>query len=402
MRIKCVGAGPAGLYFALLMKLRDPGHEITVFERYMADSTYGLGVTLGKDVVDTLRGYDAESAQEIERAGFRWHTQVVCFGGRPAPHDGSDVYNISRQHLVDILADRARRLGVDIQYGREVLSPAEFPDADLIVAADGASSRIRHAAGNFRTDIHEGSNKYIWLAAAREFDCFTYLFTRTDAGWVWAYVYKFAPELSTFIVECSAGTWDELGFGAMPADKSLALLENLFEAHLNGRRLIGEFPDGTSAQWQRYRTVTNQCWHEGNIVLLGDSAHTAHFSIGQGTKLAFEDAITLASSIGKETNLERALQAYEDRRRADLKHPLSEARCSARWFENLPRYASLDPPRFATLLHLRRSPLLPLLPPRLSCLLHQVTERSAVLGGMRGRRGPAAKVLSAPRKPPLA
>ena len=144
MRIECVGGGPAGLYFALLMKSREPGHDITVFERCREDSTYGLGVSLGDDVLESLRDNDRESAAEIERAGFRWHTQVVCFGGRPAPHDGSDVYNISRQHLVDILADRARRLGVDIQYGREVLSPAEFPDADLIVAADGASSRIRH------------------------------------------------------------------------------------------------------------------------------------------------------------------------------------------------------------------------------------------------------------------
>jgi 2-polyprenyl-6-methoxyphenol hydroxylase-like FAD-dependent oxidoreductase len=393
MRIECVGGGPAGLYFALLMKSREPGHDITVYERGQAASTYGWGVTLGKNILDILRDNDAASAREIERAGFRWRKQVVHFRGREIEYDGSDVCNISRQRLVDILAARARSLGVDIRYAHEVHSPVELPDADLIVAADGGSSRLRQAAGSFQTDIQEGRNKYIWLGTTRMFDRFNYLFARTDAGWVWAFAYGFAPELSTFIVECSGDTWDGLGFAAMPADKSLALLENIFEPHLDGHRLIGQFPDGTSARWQRYRTVTNQRWHAGNVVLLGDSAHTTHFSIGQGTKLAFEGAIALADSIRAKGNVEQALQAYEHQRRADLTRPLSEARCSAQWFENLPRYTALDPARFAALLHMRPSPLVSALPPRLSCLLHHAAGRSAVLGGVRGRLSLAAKVL---------
>ena len=245
---------------------------------------------------------------------------------------------------MDILAARAASLGVDIRYGHEVLSPRELPDADLIVAADGANSRIRRAAGKFQTGISEGSNKYIWLASTKAFDCFTYPFVRTEAGWVWAYAYGFAPEMSTFIVECAAETWTRLGFAAMPAQESAAALHRLFAAHLDGHSLIGEFPDGTSARWQSFRTLTNRRWHEDNVVLLGDSAHTAHYSIGGGTRLAFEDAIALASSLGQpHRSLSQSLAAYESQRRAGLVRPLTEARCSARWFENLPRYAAWSP-----------------------------------------------------------
>ena len=393
MRIHCVGGGPAGLYFALLMKSHDPEHEVTVSERSRADSTYGWGLTLSRDILELMRDNDAESAAEIERAGFRWEKQVVCFQGHQSELAGNDVYNISRQRLMYILADRARRLGVDVRYEHEVLSPEQLPNADLIVAADGVNSRIRQAGGNFQTDVDEGGNEYIWLASTKVFDCFTYLFAKTAAGWVWAYAYGFAPELSTFIVECSAETWDGLGFGTMSEAESLALLEVIFATHLGAHRLVGKFPDGTNARWQRYRTVANKWWHHSNIVLLGDSAHTTHFSIGQGTKLAFEDAITLAATIRASGEIGQALQAYEDHRRADLRRPLSEARCSAKWFENLPRYTGLEPAQFATLLHLRRSPLLPVLPPRASYLLHHATRRSAVLGEVRQRLGPRAKVL---------
>jgi len=406
MKIDCVGGGPAGLYFALLTKLHDPRHTVTVFERCRADSTYGLGVSLAQDILDSLRSNDAESAQEIERAGFRWQRQEVYFRGHRATYDGDDIYNISRQQLVDILAARAASLGVDIRYGHEVLSTRELPDSDLIVAADGANSRIRRTAGKFQTSVSEGSNKYIWLASTKVFGCFTYLFARTEAGWVWAYAYGFTPELSTFIVECSAETWDGLGFPAMSTDESAAVLQRLFADHLEGKRLIGAFPDGTSARWQSFRTITNRRWHEDNVVLLGDAAHTAHFSIGGGTKLALEDAITLAATLAPGSldqgggSLGQALTAYESRRRADLVRPLAEAQCSAAWLENLPRYARLDPQVFTALLHLRRSPLLPVMPPRLSYLLHQATERSAALNEIRTRLGRATKTVYGRRMSP--
>ena len=398
MRIKCVGGGPAGLYFALLMKLRNHGHDIVVYERGRADSTYGWGVTLGRDVIETLYRYDAASAQEIERAAFHWQEQVVHFRGELVADVGNDVYNVGRQIFLDTLAARARALGVDVRYGCEMLSLAQLGDADLIVVADGASSRIRHTIDTFKTNVSDGSNKYIWLATDKMFSSFSYLFTPTDFGWIWAYGYGFASNLSTFIIECAPVTWDGLGFATMSLDESLVLLESLFKVYLDGHQLMGRFPDGTSARWQNYRTITNQHWHDCNVVLLGDSAHTAHFSIGHGTKLALEDAIALADSLRSCSGVREALMAYESQRQADLVRPLGEARCSAQWFENLPRYAALEPRQFATLLHLRRSPLLPVLPPRLSFLLHQTTERSTALDRVRERLGSATKVVYSRRK----
>ena len=393
MRIECVGGGPAGLYFALLTKLRHPEDDIVVYERGRADSTYGWGITLGRDVLETLCRNDTASAQEIERAGFRWDEQAVHFRGEQIRHDGNDVYNIGRHALLEILAARASALGVDIRYGLEVRQAGELGDADLIVATDGAGSQLRNAISSFRTNVHEGGNKYIWLATTQTFDCFNYFFEQTDEGWVWAFGYRFAPNMSTFIVECTPETWNGLGFARVSPDESLVLLESLFRTHLGGHRLIGRFPDGTTARWQHYRTVTNERWHDGNVALLGDSAHTTHFSIGHGTKLALEDAIALADSLQRADNVQQALRAYETQRQQEIARPLNEARCSAQWFENLPRYTALKPPQFATLIMLRRSPLVRVLPCRLSCLMHHATQQSAVLGGFRGRLGPAAKVL---------
>jgi 2-polyprenyl-6-methoxyphenol hydroxylase-like FAD-dependent oxidoreductase len=395
MRIACVGGGPAGLYTAITAKLRDPGHEITVYERNKAGAAHGWGVILGQDLLAELHDVDAVSATAIERAGHHWRDQVVRIRGQQDLYTGSDACNISRQRLVDVLAARAVELGARIEYGHDVRDPAQLAGADLIVAADGAGSALRETAGSFGTTVKAGGNKYIWLATSRLFDSFHFLFTETDAGWIWAHAYQFDAQMSTFIVECAPWTWSGLGFDTMAADDALATLGRLFADHLLGHPLTGRFPDETDARWLSFRTVSNERWHDGTMVLAGDSARTAHFSIGQGTKLALEDAIVLADCLGQAepANLEAALQTYEARRRAETERRVSEARCSAQWFENVPRYTGLRANQFATLLRARRSPLLTVLPPRVSYQVHQATERITVLHGIRGKIGPAAKIM---------
>ena len=398
VRVACVGGGPAGLYFALLMKLRDPGHDITVYDRSAADSTFGWGVTFGGDVLERLYGSDPRSAQEIDQAAFRWVSQFADVQGKQRQHAEGDGYSINRQRLLDILADRARGLGVHLEFGQEVTALSQLPEVDLIVACDGVNSRIRNEAGNFRTDVRLGINKYIWLGTRKVFKSFMYCFVRTSSGWVWAYAYGIDAKSSTFIVECSPETWTGLGFDTMSRDDSLSLLEKLFERHLDGHQLVGQVRDGAGVRWLNFRTITNHRWHDGKIVLTGDAAHTTHYSIGWGTKLAIEDAIALAENL-QHYGLKVALQSYERQRQAALLQPQSEARLSAQWFENISRYIDLKPQQFSMLLHGRRSPLLPHIPPRLYCQLLGTTEKFIVLRELRSRIGPKVKSIYSRHKP---
>jgi 2-polyprenyl-6-methoxyphenol hydroxylase-like FAD-dependent oxidoreductase len=403
MRIACVGGGPAGLYFALLMKLRDSAHDITVFERNTAGSTQGWGVTFGRNMRTELHRCDPVSADEIDKAACRQFDQVVDIHGTRVMHPGGGGYGIGRQRLLDILAARAAGLGVRVEYGHEVLNSPRLPPADLVVACDGVNSRTRLAAGRFETSVRVGGNKYLWLGTSKVFEAFTYAFVRTECGWIWCYGYGAGPGLSTFIVECSAETWDRLGFGVLPPQDSITLLEKFFARQLEGHSLLADAQRDGSTGWLNFRTVTNQRWHDGNTVLVGDAAHTTHFTIGSGTTLAIEDAIALAGSLrqhGGEHDGERelALGSYERQRKAALLRAQSDARFSARWFEDVSRYADLDAREFSALLHGRRSPLLPYLPPRLYYRLHQATEDVAVLGELRRRVGPRVKAIYSLRR----
>jgi 2-polyprenyl-6-methoxyphenol hydroxylase-like FAD-dependent oxidoreductase len=387
-----VGGGPAGLYFSLLAKLHDPQHHVTVIDRGRVGTTHGWGVTLGQDVLDSLRDNDAASACALEQAGLRWTHQTVHIGGEREVRGGYNIYNIARKTLVDVLASRAREVGVHISFGHEVISAGELPQSDLIVAADGARSRLRAVAGEFGTRVRLGENKYIWLGSSAAFDTFNYIFAPTSHGWIWAYAYQFDERTSTVIVECSARTWSGLGLDVMPVVDGAALLGDLFKDQLSGHGLITRLPDGSTADWLSFPTVSNQRWHSGNIVLAGDSAHTAHYSLGQGTKMALEDATVLADSLKRNDNLKSALTAYEAQRKDELVRPLSEARCSAEWFERLPRYIDLKPHQFATLLESRWSPLVQVLPPWASYQLRRATQRVPALDRIRGPIGSAVKI----------
>ena len=388
MRAACVGAGPAGLYFSILMKLADPAHEVTVYERNPADSTYGLGVTFRDDLLADLRAGDRESADAIESAATSWTGQVVSVAGVSSLTDGG-AYGIGRQRLLDILASRARDLGVRLEFSHEVTDPAQLPGVDLLVASDGVSSRIRQRSSAFGTDLRVGANKYLWLGTDKVFEPFSFIFARTDAGWIWAGAHSYTPAVSAFLVECTARTWEGLGFGAMTPGESASTVEKIFADHLDGHGLTVQAREGTDP-WRNFRSVTNERWYDGNTVLLGDAAHATHYSIGSGTKLAMQDAIALAGALGRHADLPVALKSYQTERQAALHEFQLHARASARWLENIDRYIGLPRRQFLALLDDRRAPLQARIPPRLYYALYRLTERAAFVRELRGLAGRVA------------
>jgi 2-polyprenyl-6-methoxyphenol hydroxylase-like FAD-dependent oxidoreductase len=394
VRIACVGGGPAGLYVSVLMKLRDPGHDVCVYERNAADTAPGWGVTFSEDLLRDLRRGDPESASHIREAVICWQEQVLEIRGGRDVLSGGEVYNISRARLLEILTTRARDLGVRIEHGKEVGVPADLADADLIVAADGINSRMRQAE-NFNTTETVGRNKHIWLGSDKLFTEFGYLFAPSDKGWLWAYAYAINDKHSTFIVECTPETWAGLGFCGMATDEALPVLERIFADYLDGHRLIGTLVDGGMARWASFRTISNEHWHSGKVVLVGDSARTANFTIGMGTTLAIGDAVALAESLDKSDDVDAALTRYGKRRQAEIARILAEARYSERWFENIERYVDLKPRQMGELLWARRSPAMASLPPRIGYALHHAKGRLTSLGELRARSGPAEPVQNA-------
>ncbi|MFJ6699564.1 FAD-dependent monooxygenase [Streptomyces sp. NPDC091272] len=389
MRVVCVGGGPAGLYFAILMKRQDPAHEVTVYERNAAGSTYGWGVTYWGGLLDRLRVCDPESAEAILAGSVRWSGGVAHVGGDTTVCDGDDGFAISRHRLLDILTERARALGARIEFEREWTPDDPLPDADLVVAGDGVRSALRDRfADHFRPRQAGGRNTYIWLGTTKRFDAFTFSFVETPHGWIWCYAYGFGADRSTFIVECSPETHRGLGLDTAPEADALALLERLFAQPLGGHPLMGRAEADGRIRWQTFRTLTNDRWHHGNLVLVGDAAHTTHYSIGAGTTLAIEDAIALAAAVHSEPERSEALRRYEQERKSALLATQSAARLSAQWYENLPRYIQLPPSRMFALLGQRHSPLLPHVPPQLYYHLDRAVGRLPALRDLKRRLGP--------------
>ena len=348
MKIACIGGGPAGLYFAIAMKLRDPLCEIDIYERNKAGDTFGWGVVFSDQTMANLAATDPQSAQLIADSLAHWDDIDVHFKDTVESSGGHGFCGIGRKRLLAILQDRAAELGVNLHFEVET-DPANLPDADLVIAADGINSRIREQyADVFRPDIDVRANKFVWLGTHKVFDAFTFAFRETEHGWIWAHAYRFDDDLSTFIVECSDETWRGLGFDQMDQDATCRACEALFADQLDGHALMSNARHLRGSAWLNFRRVLCENWTHKNIILLGDAAHTAHFSIGSGTKLAFEDAIMLAEVLTSTTQpIENGLKEYQEVRTVEVLKLQSAARNSTEWFETLERYLDFEPKQFA-------------------------------------------------------
>jgi anthraniloyl-CoA monooxygenase len=343
-----VGGGPAGLYFAISAKLRDPSHDIVVYERNRPGDTFGWGVVLSDLVLETLRANDPATADAI-RANFAyWDDIDIIRRGRSIRSGGHGFCGIGRKRLLNILQERAGALGVEQRFEAEIQDLEALGDSDLIVVADGANSAIRELyADEFRPQMDARPNRFMWLGSDRKLDAFTFVFEDTDHGAIWIHAYQFEPDTSTVIVECSPSTWAGLGFAELDVEETIARCEEIFSDFLGGAKLRSNAKHlRGSAVWLRFPRIHCERWHRGNVVLLGDAAHTAHFSIGSGTRLAMEDGIDLADRLHT-AKLEEALAGYEASRKLEVMRLQSAARNSMEWFEHLSRYESLEPEQFA-------------------------------------------------------
>jgi anthraniloyl-CoA monooxygenase len=352
MKIVCFGGGPAGLYFAISMKLKNPSHEVEVYERNKSGDTFGWGVVFSDQTMDNLLDNDPKSAAEILDSFAHWDNIDVFYDGNAITSGGHGFCGIGRQKLLDILEERAVELGVKLIFEDELEVEdidTRFADADLIIASDGINSKIRNTyPQQFEAEVETRSNKFMWLGTNKVFEAFTFIFKKTERGWIWVHAYRFDENTSTFIIECSEPTWKSFGFDKMNQDETCSAAEKLFAEHLDGHSLMSNAKHLRGSAWLNFNRVICNKWHYKNIVLLGDAAHTAHFSIGSGTKLAFEDAIKLASVLNDhDMGLEQALVQYKDERHLEVLRIQSSARNSTEWFENIDRYLNFDPTQFA-------------------------------------------------------
>lgn len=350
MRIVCVGGGPGGLYFAIAAKSRNPEYEITVFERDLPELTYGWGVTYTDELLDRMNRHDPVSAKRVRDHSVLWQGMRTClYGGRESFGRGYG-YAIARTSLLQILADRASELGAQIRYGCPIEDLSSCPEGDLVVAADGANSRIRQCLPEqFGTQRQSGRNQYLWLGTEQVFGDLRFALEKTPAGLVWLHGYPFEPGMSTCVVECSPQTCRELGLDSANAGRTAQLLSEVFAEVLDGRPLLDR-AGGAPSRSQHFEHVRNSRWYHGNVVLLGDAAHTTHFSLGAGTSEAITDATTLARSLHEHADLPAALASYEQRRRRAMKRLQKEARASMAEYERIDAYAHLDAVAFAAVL----------------------------------------------------
>ncbi|GAA3718538.1 FAD-dependent monooxygenase [Microlunatus aurantiacus] len=377
MKILCVGGGPAGLYSALLLKRSDPHHQVTVFDRDVPGTVRGWGVTFWDDLLDAMRSADPESAAEVRDAATGWRGLAIDVEGRTRVEEPDFWgHSIARATLTAVLTRRAEELGVEIVRGQEANADDLSSEADLVVAADGVRSRFRAAhADELGARVAQGRNQFAWLSTPRLFPEFHFLFAEPPAGWISAYAYAYSDSASTFVVEMPPETHQRLGLGELGAEPALNRLQNLFDWQLEGARLRAQTDDAGRIPWASFPMVTCRRWRRANVALVGDAAHTTHYSIGFGTKLALEDAIALAAAMTEEADLSTALHLYESRRRRAIRRARVDARFSQTWFENASRYLPYEGEEFAMLLNRRRSPLVTYLPPQLMLSARRLVKR---------------------------
>ncbi len=343
MRIVCIGGGPAGLYFAALMKKADPAHDVTVVERNRPDDTFGFGVVFSDATLEHFARADRETHDEIVRAFAHWDDIDIHYRGTVVTSTGHGFAGMSRQRLLDILQRRCRSLDVTLEYLTEVRDLAPYRDADLVLAADGVNSAIRaRHAEQFGRRIEWRPNRFVWLGTTCPFPAFTFIF-KEDVHGLWrVHAYRYDAQHATFILETTDATWRRAGLDEASEDDTAAFTEELFSDELKGHPILKN-----RSLWRNFPVVRNERWAHGNVVLVGDAAHTAHFSVGSGTKLAMEDAIALSRALQRHAEVPAALAAYEAERRPEVESLQRAAQVSLEWFETTERYQRLEPIQFA-------------------------------------------------------
>jgi anthraniloyl-CoA monooxygenase len=346
MRIVCVGGGPGGLYFAGLMKKADPRHHIRVIERNRPDDTFGFGVVFSDATMAGIAEADSEAYRGIARHLVHWDDIEVNYRGERITSTGHGFSGMSRHTLLRVLQEQACAAGVDVLFEREVesLDALDVLDrADLVVAADGANSTVRQLLRDrVKTTIDLRPNRFVWLGTTKPFPAFTFHFKRNDHGLWRVHAYQYGPGRSTFIVECREETWRAAGMDRATEQDTATFLERLFADELDGHRLITN-----RSIWRQFPTIRAEPWWSDNVVLVGDAAHTAHFSVGSGTRMAMEDAVALRDALVDHDTIASALAAYETRRRPQVESLQRAAQASLQWFEDTERYTMLEPIQFA-------------------------------------------------------
>ncbi len=343
MRVVSVGGGPAGLFFAILLKKLDPRHEVEVYERNRLDDTFGFGVVFSDATEEALAHGDRETVAAMAAASHRWDDIEIHYRGAVLTSTGHGFSGLSRKALLAILAERCRALGVRLCFEREITDPESLRGADLVLAADGIHSVVRERYREvFRPAVDLRPNRFVWFGTTKPFPAFTFYFKGDRHGLWRVHAYQYDRTNATFIVEAREETWRAAGLERATEKETIAFCEGLFSEELEGHRLLSN-----RSIWRSFPTIRNERWHHENVVLLGDAAHTAHFSVGSGTKLAMEDAIALSEALGTHSDVPAALDAYEAARRPAVESLQRAAQASLQWFEDTERYMNLDPLQFS-------------------------------------------------------